>query len=303
MLLHRIGPLTTTAVAALTAFVLAAPALGTASDPGTDLSLAIAEGQMSYLAPPVGVLSASALQDEEAAPAEGAEGEEAKKEGLPWKLGLDFALNATTGNTEETTLRFGLNAGYETEKTRLMIDASYYWKATDGITTDNKFTGGSRHDWLLPDTRWFMFVGGRVDYDDFESWKFRINFQGGPGYQILRREDHGLEMTLDAYGGIGARKEWGSIDNNWKLEGLLALDYTYFITDKMQLDVDLQYFPVLTDIDDYRIRSTGTWRYALTEGQNLAIVIGYLVEYQSLVDPGKEHTDFRIWIGIQYSFL
>jgi hypothetical protein len=71
----------------------------------------------------------------------------------------------------------------------------------------------------------------------------------------------------------------------------------------MQLDVDVQYFPLLSDFNDYRLRSTGTWRYALTEGQNLAIVIGYLVEYQSIVDPGKETTDLRIWIGIQYSFL
>jgi putative salt-induced outer membrane protein YdiY len=292
--------LTTTVAATLIALVLAAPALGTASDPGTDLSLAIAEAQVSYLAPPVGVLSTATLQDEEEAPAEG---EEAEEEGLPWKLGLDFALNATTGNTEEVTLRFGLNAGYETDKTRLTIDASYFWKATDGSTTDNKFTGGSRHDWLLPDSRWFLFIGGRLDYDDFESWKWRINFQGGPGYRILRKDDHGLNMILDAYGGIGARKEFASANDEWKPEAVLGVDYIYHITERMRLDFEFQYFPVLDLIDDYRLRSTATWRYALTNDQNLSLIIGYLVEYQAIADPGKERTDFRIWIGIQYSFF
>jgi putative salt-induced outer membrane protein YdiY len=155
----------------------------------------------------------------------------------------------------------------------------------------------------MPNSRWFWFVGGRLDYDQFESWETRMNFQGGPGYRILKREDHDLDMTLDAYGGIGARKEWGSANDSWKPEGLLGIDYTYHITERMRLDLDAAYFPTFENISDYRFRSTATWRYALTEGKNLSLVIGYLMEYRAIVDPGKDTTDFRLWIGIQYSFF
>jgi putative salt-induced outer membrane protein YdiY len=146
-------------------------------------------------------------------------------------------------------------------------------------------------------------VSGRLDWDQFQSWEERINFQGGPGYHILRKEDHDLNMELDAYVGIGARKEWASINDDWKAEGLLGLDYTYYITDRMTLDLDLNYFPTFNNISDYRLRSSGLWRYALTNGQNLSLVMGYLLEYQSIVDPGNETTDFRIWIGIQYELF
>ncbi|MHC4217759.1 MAG: DUF481 domain-containing protein [Planctomycetota bacterium] len=281
--------------------LLAAPALGTSAAADTDLSIAFAEAQAGYLAYPVGALGTAVLQDQEP-PAEDATGEE-KEEGLPWKAAIDFALTSVTGNTEEQTMRFGFNGGYETEKTRLTIDASYYLKVSRGTTTDNKFTAGSRHDWLWPDSRWFWFVGGRLDYDQFESWETRMNFQGGPGYQLLKKEDNDLNMTLDVYGGIGARKEWGSLNDEWKPEGLLAIDYTYFITERMRFDIDAAFFPAFEDFKDYRFRSTATWRYALTEEQNLSLVIGYLLEYQSIADPGKETTDFRLWIGIQYAFF
>jgi putative salt-induced outer membrane protein YdiY len=300
-----IGPAATAIAAAIMAGLAAAQAAGAADDGATDLSLAVAEGQMSYLAPPAALLSGAALQDAEEKPAEGADGEakEEEKKGLPWKLALDFAFNAVTGNTEETTLRFGITAGYDTGKTKLALDASYYWKATDSITTDNKFTAGARHDWLWPDSRWFWFVGGRFDWDQFQSWEERINFQGGPGYHILKKEDHNLNLELDAYAGIGARKEWASLNDDWKAEGLLGLDYTYYITDRMTLAVNLNYYPTFSSISDYRLRSTGTWRYALTNGQNLSLVMGYLLEYQSIVNPGNETTDFRIWIGIQYELF
>jgi putative salt-induced outer membrane protein YdiY len=226
--------------------------------------------------------------------------EEQKK--IPWKLSIDFSLNSTTGNTEEQTLRFGLTAGYETPKTRLAIDSSYYFKATSGITTDNKFTLGGRHDWLLPESRWFWFVAGRLDYDQFESWEERVNAQAGPGYHIIQRDDFEMEMTWDLYAGIGARKEFGSLNDQTKLEGALGTVYTLQITERQSLQVDVVFFPVLDDWSDYRLRSTGNWRYVLDQDYHLALVIGYLLEYQSIADPGKLNEDFRIWIGIQYSF-
>ena len=76
---------------------------------------------------------------------------------LNW-LAIDFSLTAISGNTDETSLRFGLTAGRETEATRLAIDSSWYFKQTDNTTTDNKFTVGARYDWLFPDSKWFWFA-------------------------------------------------------------------------------------------------------------------------------------------------
>lgn len=215
-----------------------------------------------------------------------------------WDLAVDLSLNATTGNTEEQQLRIGLNASRRTDRTRLALDFSYYWKATDSITTDNKATFGVRNDWLIPESKWFRFVAGRVDYDQFESWDERVNAQGGPGYHFIDSEN----LELDGYGGLGVRKEFGSANDQAQLEGVLGTDLTWTATGRQTVAFSLAYFPVVTEINDFRLRSTAQWRYALDTEYALSLVIGYLLEYQNVVDPGKERTDFRLWVGVQYGF-
>ncbi|MHC4666728.1 MAG: DUF481 domain-containing protein, partial [Planctomycetota bacterium] len=67
-----------------------------------------------------------------------------------WSAAIDFSLDTTTGNTEEETTRLGVHIKRRLPRERLGIDASYYYKVSDGDTTDNKFTVGAVHDWLNP---------------------------------------------------------------------------------------------------------------------------------------------------------
>lgn len=231
-------------------------------------------------------------------PAEAVEPEPEKKEIDHWDLTLDLSFTATTGNTEEVNLRFGVNAKRETDATRLGIDFSYYWRTSDSVTTDNKATLGARNDWLIPASKWFWFVAGRADYDQFQSWDYRVNAQGGPGYQFIDKED----LTWSGSGGLGFRKEWGSIDDGLKFEGVLETNLLWNPTERQEISFNFSYFPVMTDIRDYRFRSTALWRYALDADYTLALIIGYLWEYQSIVDPGSKRSDFRFWVGLQYGF-
>jgi putative salt-induced outer membrane protein YdiY len=241
------------------------------------------------------VAAQDAAQPLEEAPAEAVDAEE---EESPWSLAVDLSLNVSEGNTEESDFRFGLNARRETEATRLRIDSSWYYKRSEGSSTDNKFTLGARNDWIYPGSKWFWFVGGRLDWDKFESWDQRLSAQTGPGYHLVADE----KFTLDVLGGLGTRKEWGSDNDSWKLEGSLGLDFEYKITERQSLDLDITYFSALDDFDDYRTRSTGNWRYALSDDLHLSLLVGYSWEYQNIADPGDERYDFRFFVGIQYAF-
>jgi putative salt-induced outer membrane protein YdiY len=231
----------------------------------------------------------------EEAPAEAPDVEEEKS---PWSLTVDLALNISEGNTQESDFRFGANARRETEATRLRIDSSWYYKRSEGSSTDNKFTLGARNDWLLPGSRWFWFVGGRLDWDKFESWEQRLAAQTGPGYHLIDGED----FKLDVLGGLGTKKEWGSENDAWKLEGSLGVDLEYKINERQSLEFDLTYFSVLDDFEDYRTRSTGNWRYAISNDMRLSLLVGYSWEYLNIVDPGDQHYDLRFFIGVQYAF-
>jgi hypothetical protein len=175
---------------------------------------------------------------------------------------------------------------------------SYYHKRSEGRTTDDKFTAGVVHDWLQAGSRWFFFAAGRYDYDQFKSWRQRANAQGGPGYSLIQTD----RVLLDFRFGAGGRKEWGSINNNLKLEGIAGFSFDWKITKRQHFDVAFHLYPVLTDFNDYRTRSTLNWRYVMSRDLNLSLLFGVVNEYQSVVDPGTEELDTRVFTGIQMTF-
>jgi putative salt-induced outer membrane protein YdiY len=166
------------------------------------------------------------------------------------------------------------------------------------VDTDNKFTAGVRHDWLNPGQRWFWFVDGRYDFDDFQSWTHRIAGHGGAGYHLLQDE----KMTLDILGGAGFRKEFGSENDDIIPEGLLGLDYTWRMTSRQNFVASVRYLPSLTELEDYRTRSSLEWRYVLEQELALTLSAGLLHEYQNVVDPGKDRNDLRVWIGMGLTY-
>ncbi|UCC96907.1 MAG: DUF481 domain-containing protein [Phycisphaerales bacterium] len=215
-----------------------------------------------------------------------------------WKSSVDLSLDSSTGNTEEQAMRFGGHIKQELIDTRGMLDTSYYHKVKEGEITDNKFTLGMGRDWLDPESLWFCFLSGRFDYDEFESWQKRANGQAGPGYHLIKTDDKNLDVKL----GLGPRKEWGSENNNVKAEGLIGADFEWDITEKQKCTLSPYFFPVVGDLDDYRARISGEWRFLFDKDMKLSFLIGTLYEYQSIVDPGKEHGDLRVYLGLQFGF-
>lgn len=215
-----------------------------------------------------------------------------------WGASVDFSMHSSTGNTQEQSTRFGGHVERELIDTRGILDTSYYHKIKEGEITDNKFTLGYSHDWLDPESIWFYFMSGRFDYDEFESWQKRANGQVGPGYHLVETD----ELTLDIRLGLGARKEWGSQNNNPKFEGLIGADFEWEITDRQIVTFSPHFFPVVGDLDDYRARVAGEWRFLFDKDMNLSFLIGTLYEYQSVVDPEKEHGDLRVYLGLQFGF-
>jgi len=215
-----------------------------------------------------------------------------------WGASADLSMHSSTGNTQEQSTRFGGHVKRELIDTRSKLDTSYYHKIKEGEITDNKFTLGYLHDWLDPESIWFYFMSGRFDYDEFESWQKRANGQVGPGYHLVETDDLILDIRL----GLGARKEWGSQNNNPKFEGLIGADFEWEITDRQIVTFSPHFFPVIGDFDDYRARVAGEWRFLFDKDMNLSFLIGTLYEYQSIVNPEKEHGDLRVYLGLQFGF-
>ena len=74
------------------------------------------------------------------------------------------------------------------------------------------------------------------------------------------------------------------------------------IAERQSFDLAAYIAPVLSDFDDYRTRLTMNWRYRLDQESRLHLLIGVLDEYQSVVDPGNDKNDLRVYSGIQFGF-
>ncbi len=215
-----------------------------------------------------------------------------------WKYSVDLSLDTSSGGTNEQVSRLASNVGRERPDTKTEFDVSYYRKVSDDELTDHKITVGYLHDWLDPESSWFWFVLARYDHDEFESWKQRANAQAGLAYHLIESDDQTLDIRL----GLGARREWGSENDNAKAEGLIGADFRWKITDRQTCAFAPYFFPVVGDLDDYRARITGEWNFLFSKDMRLSFLVGTLYAYQSMVDPGKAHGDLRVYLGLRYGF-
>ena len=216
-----------------------------------------------------------------------------------WGASVDLSWDSSSSETEEQTSRYGARIRRKLNDGRMGLDTSYYRKVSDDDLKDNKLTIGMVRDWLKPEkSRWFYFLQGRYDYDEFESWKQRVNAQAGLGHHLSKKDDLKLDIRL----GAGPRREWGSENNDLEFEGIIGADFEWKISRNQTFTLSPYFFPVIGDMDDYRGRVPGEWHFLFDKDMNLSFLIGILYEYQSLVDPGKNHGDLRTYVGLRYGF-
>ena len=220
----------------------------------------------------------------------------AKKKDQGFNISLDFSMDGSWGNTDEQSFRFGSIVKRELPETRARADLTYYHKTQDNETSDDKLSVGLRKDWLKPDSKWFYFMESRYDYDDFESWKYRLSGHAGPGYIFFDTR----KLRLSLLAGPGARKEWESINDNVRFEGVTGLDFIWNISKRQKITGFTGYYPVLTDFDDYRTRSSLNWRFLMDRELKLSFILGLEHEYLNIVDPGNDKNDTRVYVGIRH---
>ncbi|MHC4106849.1 MAG: DUF481 domain-containing protein, partial [Planctomycetota bacterium] len=270
--------------------IMTHPVLGRLEIPRAQIELISVEADDEAAEPPAETAAkefaaeaqADAPPDKPAAPAA-----EAPKES-EWEFSLVLGLSARAGNTDSQTFNAAFTASRETPAVRTHFNAAYYLDISDGDTTDNNFTAGARHDWLLPKSRWFYFAQGRYDFDDFQSWQHRVSAHGGVGYHLVQTDDFRFKLR----GGIGGVKEWGSDDQDLRPEGLFSTGIVWQLTDRQKFTAESTLFPHLDDLSEFRVLTNGQWSLLLDEENRLSLNLSLQHEYESMVDPGDDRNDF-----------
>jgi putative salt-induced outer membrane protein YdiY len=234
--------------------------------------------------------------DEQAAPAV-PEGKAAEPKVL-WDTKLTIGFGYTSGNTQNENFNGSIVSTREVvEKSKLTLDAAYFYTKADEKSTQNSFTAGAANDWYLGE-RWIAFAGGRFDYDEFKSWKYRVQGHTGVGYKLINEDDFVLTPRI----GVGASKEFGSDENAIKPEGLLGVDLDWKISKNQSLTASSYYYPDLSDISQFRWVSGVAWNMLIDKADGLSLTFGLFDEYESQVGPGTKHNDFKVFGGLTFDF-
>lgn len=211
---------------------------------------------------------------------------------------VGFGLSGATGNTENLGLSATLRIAKETEHRRGNFASAYLFGTESGNTTQNQFFARYTHDFLLPESKFFLFANARFDYDTKRDWTERIAAGAGAGYQFYKDD------RFDALGrlGFGFSKNFGSIlgTDDVLAEMSVGVEFGWIIIEGMSLNLSNFYIPDLGDISEFRnITSLGS-RIDLGLVRGLSFTIGMENEYISNSPAPTKKNDFRYIANLAY---
>jgi hypothetical protein len=190
---------------------------------------------------------------------------------------------------------FSANRDVPTSETNLSM--SYIYELQEEEIDENNFTANLGQAWLLIDSARFYLVRGRYDYDDFRSWRQRVQAYSGTGYRLIDRED----IQLSPLAGIGFRKDIDSEEEAFLIEAVLACEFSWEPTARQRLALVSAYFPAVTE-SEYRIVNTLEWKISMSEKTRLSFNTHLDHEYASNPDQGFPPTTIKLTWGLQLDF-
>jgi len=116
--------------------------------------------------------------------------------GAVWSGDVNAGLEIETGNADSKN--YAIDASTQAEwanKDRLKISAEYENEKEDGETVTDEKTAEILYDKFFSD-RWFWQNSLRLEQDDIDDLKLRLNYLSGLGYRAIDTDDTRLQFVL-----------------------------------------------------------------------------------------------------------
>ena len=214
-----------------------------------------------------------------------------------WQRRLDVGVVGSAGKTKSLQVNAGFTADYDDDKTRISHKTAYFLAESEGERTDSSFYSTINKDWLIPDSPWFRFAGGRIDIDEFKDWDYRLNINAGSGYTFIDREDFLFLGRL----GLSANQTFGGEREAFTPEGLLGVETNWQVNDHQQVKFANTLYPSLKDASEFRNLTSFDWMLDLDSLHGVALKLGLLNEYDSATEDGISKNDFKYTLSLSWT--
>ena len=195
----------------------------------------------------------------------------------PWEGNVELGLSGTEGNSQTFNVRFGLTAKHKLDHLVKSLQITSIQKSADGATTANTALLDGKLEWPMPASKWNYYVHGLAEYDEFKAFDYRLSGDTGLGYEFIETE----MTTFIGRGGISASQEIGGPDDELKPELALGGEYKHKFNATHSISGKVDYFPNVTEFDDFRLNSQASWEIALSSAWGLSLKLSVIDRYDS----------------------
>ena len=203
-----------------------------------------------------------------------------------WESRASLGLTGSEGDTRTQSLTARLRTRWRDDMRRIEAQAHYFFGRSDSRTSQNEAQAMINHDWLMPDSPWFVFARAQYDYNNFRVWQQRAAAYAGLGYAFVDTDD--LELLGRA--GAGATYEFKG-GRKWTPEALFGASVARWnITDNQTLTGSLTYYPNLENLDRYRLDANIEYTVTINTAEGLSLSVGAENQYESHpLDDGRRN--------------
>jgi putative salt-induced outer membrane protein YdiY len=214
-----------------------------------------------------------------------------------WTGSLEFGLNGSDGNSQSVAMRAAANAKRDMSTMTTLLGISYVYGSQDGDKNLEHGEINARNDWKIG-SPWRIFATGKVEYDTFKDWEWRLSAFAGFGYEFIKTDNTLLLGRI----GAGASKEFKSSKNRIEPELDIGLDWEHKIDERQKVFVSGDYYPSLHRFTDYRAVIKAGYEVLVDPKNNLSLKLGAEDNYNSNPGPDRKKNDLLYFATIVYNF-
>ncbi len=195
----------------------------------------------------------------------------------PWEGSVELGLSGTEGNSQTFNVRAGVNARHKTEFLAQTLQIVSIQKSADGVTTSNTAFMDGRLEWPMPQSKWNYYLHSLVEHDQFKAFDYRVSADTGLGYEFIQRD----VTTLLGRAGLSASNEIGGPETAVIPELAFGGEFKHKFNPTHSINAKLDYFPNVTDFNDFRLNSQAGWEIALSSVWGLSLKFSVIDRYDS----------------------
>ena len=215
-----------------------------------------------------------------------------------WTGTVELGINGAEGNTENFGIRVGGSARRETSETLTVANIWYAFAQSNSETNQDQGEANIRNDWKIDGGPWRLYALGRLEYDKFQDWDWRLSAFGGVGYEFIKNDKTLLLGRI----GAGGQQTFGGSDDKFTPELNLGLDWEQKIDDRQKLFVYTDYYPSLLNFSDFRARIKGGYEVTVDPTNKMALRLGVENNYDSDPGPDSKRNDIVYFLSLIYNW-